>query len=159
MLPRAIWPLRILLVLFFVGVTVLQTLSFPGQFRYLESRGEMAGWERWTATGLVAYEIFCVQVVLVAIWALLGRVRRDRIFDDSSFRWVDAIVVAMAAAGAVPICLVVALFLFGEHDDPGLPFLLVLVGLGIAVFCLLMVVMRALLRQATTLRTDMDAVI
>ena len=44
-------------------------------------------------------------------------------------------------------------------DDPGLPVLLLLVLLGGAVLGLLMVVMRALLRQATTLRTDMEAVI
>jgi hypothetical protein len=41
----------------------------------------------------------------------------------------------------------VLLYVGFNADDPGLPLLL------------LMVVMRALLRQATTLRTDMEAVI
>ncbi|WP_327032279.1 DUF2975 domain-containing protein [Micromonospora ureilytica] len=44
-------------------------------------------------------------------------------------------------------------------DDPGAPVLLFLLTMGVTVLGLLMVVMRALLRQATTLRTDMEAVI
>ena len=44
-------------------------------------------------------------------------------------------------------------------DDPGVPILLMLMLVGGAVLGLLMVVMRALLRQATALRTDMEAVI
>lgn len=46
-----------------------------------------------------------------------------------------------------------------RSDDPGLPLLLFLMLVGVAVLGLLMVVMRALLRQATTLRIDMEAVI
>jgi CHASE1-domain containing sensor protein len=55
----------------------------------------------------------------------------------------------------------VAVFLYVgfRADDPGLPLLLFLAVIGVAVLGLLMVVMRALLRQATTLRTDMEAVI
>ena len=44
-------------------------------------------------------------------------------------------------------------------DDPGNPIAVAVVGLAITVVGLLMLVMRALLRQATELRTDMDAVI
>ena len=51
------------------------------------------------------------------------------------------------------------IFVGFNADDPGMPMLLFLVTVGITVLGLLMVVMRALLRQATTLRTDMEAVI
>jgi hypothetical protein len=44
-------------------------------------------------------------------------------------------------------------------DDPGPLVLLFLITVGVAVVGLLMVVMRALLRQATALRTDLEAVI
>lgn len=44
-------------------------------------------------------------------------------------------------------------------SDPGLPLLLFLWLVGLAVVGLLIVVLRALLRQATTLQTDMEAVI
>ena len=53
----------------------------------------------------------------------------------------------------------VLLYVGFNADDPGLPLLLLLMLIGITVLGLLMVVMRALLRQATTLRTDMEAAI
>jgi len=53
----------------------------------------------------------------------------------------------------------VFLYVGFRATDPGLPLLLFLLSVGVAVLGLLMVVMRALLRQATTLRTDMEAVI
>ena len=53
------------------------------------------------------------------------------------------------------------LFLWvGFHaDDPGVPMVMLLLLAAGAVLGLLMVVMRALLRQATTLRTDLEGVI
>jgi hypothetical protein len=53
----------------------------------------------------------------------------------------------------------VFLYVGFNANDPGLPLLLFLMVIGVTVLGLLMVVMRALLRQATTLRTDMEAVI
>jgi CHASE1-domain containing sensor protein len=67
---------------------------------------------------------------------------------------VNAIVWAIAAAWVV--LLGVLLYVGFNADDPVLLFLMVV---GVTVLGLLMVVLRALLRQATTLRTDMEAVI
>lgn len=53
----------------------------------------------------------------------------------------------------------VFLFIMLNADDPGMPMILMLMLAGGAVIGLLMVVMRALLRQATALQTDMEAVI
>jgi hypothetical protein len=71
--------------------------------------------------------------------------------------WVDAILAAIAAAWV----LLLGAFVYAtpQLDDPGLPVLLMFMLLALAVLGLLMVVMRALLRQATTLRADMEAVI
>jgi hypothetical protein len=101
--------------------------------------------------------VLCVQVVIVATWKLLTLVKKDRIFSEASLRWVDAIVWAILAAWVVLV--VVFLYVGFNADDPGLPLLLFLTVIGVTVLGLLMVVMRALLRQATTLRTDMEAVI
>ena len=80
-----------------------------------------------------------------------------RAFSEASLAWVDAIVWAVVAAW---VALLGVFLYFGlRADDPGLPLLLFLMVIGLAVLGLLMVVMRALLRQATTLRSDMDAVI
>jgi CHASE1-domain containing sensor protein len=62
-------------------------------------------------------------------------------------------------AAAWVVLVGVLLYVGFNADDPGLPLLLFLMSVGVTVLGLLLVVMRALLRQATTLRTDMEAVI
>jgi hypothetical protein len=112
---------------------------------------------QWPLTALSIYWVLCVQVVIVATWKLLTLVKNDRIFTAASLVWVDVIVWAIVAAWVVLVG-VFALVLLNA-DDPGMPVLLLLITTGVTVLGLLMVVMRALLRQATALRTDMEAVI
>jgi hypothetical protein len=158
MLERlAVAPLRVFLVVLFGVLVVFQTLSLPGQFAYMAEESPDLAYLRWPLTAVSVFWVLCVQVVIVCTWRLLSLVRDDRIFSEDSLRWVDAIVGAVVAAWLV----LVAAFLYVgfRADDPGLPLLLFLLVVGGAVFGLLIVVMRALLRQATTLRTDMEAVI
>ncbi len=112
---------------------------------------------RWPLTAFFVLELVCVQFVIVSTWKLLTLVQRDHIFTEGSLKWVDAIVGAIAVAWV----LLLGFFLyFGfTADDPGFPMMLSLPLVGGAVLGLLMLVMRALLRQATTLRTEMETVI
>jgi hypothetical protein len=144
-------------VLLFVVLVPFQTLSLPGQFAHMAEESPDLAYLRWPLTAVTVFWVVCVQVVIVATWKLLTMVKKDRIFSDASLVWVDAIVWAIVAAWVV--LLGVFLYFGFKADDPGLPVLLFLMLTGIAVVGLLMVVMRALLRQATTLRTDMEAVI
>ena len=154
---RAVAPLRLFLVALFAILVVLQTVSLPGQFANLAEESPDLAYLRWPMTAVSVFWVLCVQVVVVATWKLLTLVEDDRIFSEASSTWVDAIVRAIAAAWVV---LLGVTGYFGlRADDPGLPILLSLLLVGVAVLGLLMVVMRALLRQATTLRTDMEAVI
>ncbi|MEV4489208.1 DUF2975 domain-containing protein [Micromonospora coxensis] len=150
-------PLRVFLVLLFGVLLMLQTFSLPGQFAHMAEESPDLAYLRWPMTAVAVFWVLCVQVVIVATWKLLTLVKNDRIFTESSLAWVDAIVWAVAAAWVV--LLGVFLYVGFRADDPGLPLLLFLMVVGVAVLGLLMVVMRALLRQATTLRTDMEAVI
>jgi hypothetical protein len=154
---RAVAPLRVFLVLLFAILVVFQTLSLPGQFAYLARESPDLAYLRWPMTAVSVFWVLCVQVVIVATWKLLTLVEADRIFSAFALAWVDAIVWAIAAAWVVlsGACLYFAI----TWGDPGLPLLLLLMSIGVAVLGLLMVVMRALLRQATALRTDMEAVI
>ena len=106
---------------------------------------------------MTVFWVLCIQVVIVCTWKLLTLVNNDRIFTDASLVWVNVIVGAIAAAWVVLVG--VLLYVGVNADDPGLPLLLFLMLIGVTVLGLLMMVMRALLRQATTLRTDMEAVI
>ncbi|MGB2572518.1 DUF2975 domain-containing protein [Micromonospora citrea] len=136
---------------------MLQTFSLPGQFAHMAEESPDLAYLRWPMTAVAVFWVLCVQVVIVSTWKLLTLVKNDRIFTETSLAWVDAIVWAIAAAWVV--LLGVFLYVGFRADDPGLPLLLFLMVVGVAVLGLLMVVMRALLRQATTLRTDMEAVI
>ncbi|MDF3049766.1 MAG: hypothetical protein K0R87_1404 [Pseudonocardia sp.] len=154
---RAVAPLRVFLVVLFGILVLLQTMSLPGQFAHMAQESPDQAYLRWPLTAVSVFWVLCVQVVIVSTWKLLTRVKNDRIFSESSLVWVDAIVWAVVAAWVV--LMGVFLYVGVNADDPGLPLLLFLMVVGVAVLGLLMVVMRALLRQATTLRTDMEAVI
>ncbi|WP_238447486.1 DUF2975 domain-containing protein [Micromonospora sp. 4G55] len=150
-------PLRVFLVLLFGILVMFQTFSLPGQFAHMAQESPDHAYLRWPMTAVSVFWLLCIQVVIVSTWKLLTLVKNDRIFSDAALAWVDAIVWAIVAAWVV----LLGVFLYvGFHaSDPGLPLLLFLMLVGVAVLGLLMVVMRALLRQATTLRTDMEAVI
>ncbi|MGA8117074.1 MAG: DUF2975 domain-containing protein [Actinocatenispora sp.] len=154
---RAVGALRVFLVLLFAILVVFQVLSLPGQFAHMAKENPDLAYLRWPATAVTVFWVLCVQVVIVSTWKLLTLVRNDRIFSDASRAWVDAIVWAIAAAWVVLVG--VFLYVGFNADDPGTPLLLLLLLTGVTVLGLLMVVMRALLRRATTLQTDMQAVI
>lgn len=154
---RAVAALRVFLVVLFAVLVLFQVMSLPGQFRYMAEQDPEMAHLRWPATAVTVFWVLCVQVVVVCTWQLLTLVLADRIFTDAALRWVDGIVWAVGAAWVV--LLGVLLFVGFNASDPGLPLLLFLLTVGVTVLALLMVVMRALLRRATTLRTDMEAVI
>ncbi|MET7750365.1 DUF2975 domain-containing protein [Micromonospora sp. NPDC005367] len=154
---RAVAALRVFLVVLFGILVLFQTMSLPGQFAHMAKENPDQAYLRWPLTAVTVFWVLCVQVVIVATWKLLTMVKKDQIFTQASLAWVDAIVWAIAAAWVV--LLGVFLYVGFRADDPGAPLLLFLLLIGVAVFGLLIVVMRALLRQATTLRTDMEAVI
>jgi hypothetical protein len=154
---RAVAALRVFLVLLFGILVVFQTLSLPGQFRYMAQESPNDAHLRWPATAVAVFLVLCVQVVVVCTWQLLTMVKKDRIFTPTAIKWVDAIVWAIGAAWLVLVG--VDVFVAFNADDPGMPMLLLLVTTGVTVLGLLMIVMRALLRQATALRADMESVI
>ena len=153
---RVVALLRVFLVLLFGVLVVFQVMSLPGQFAHMAREDTAHAYLRWPATAVTVFWVLGIQVVIVSTWMLLTLVKNDRIFSDASLVWVNAIVGAIAAAWVVlvGVCIYVGI----NADEPGLPLLLFLMVIGVTVG-LLMVVMRALLRQATTLRTDMEAVI
>ncbi|MGO1638836.1 DUF2975 domain-containing protein [Ancrocorticia populi] len=91
---------------------------------------------------------------LICIGALLSRVREDKIFDESSIQWVRAMTFtpafgAVACGGAV----------FFTPGPPALNIAEILAALACLALTLLLVVMRGLLEQASSLRSELDVVI
>ena len=155
--------LRVVLVLLFAGLVVGQTLSFPGQFAHMAQESPDMAYLRWPLTAFFVVELACIQVVIVCIWRLLTMVKADRIFSREAFAWVDGIVWAIAAGwllfAAASATITAVIYFTPELRDPGTPMLLFGMTLLGSVLVMVMIVMRALLRQAAALRSDMDAVI
>ena len=154
---RAVTGLRLFLVVMFAVLVLLQVMSLPGQFRHMAEEHPEHADLRWPLTAAAVFLVACVQVVIVAIWKLLTRVEHDRIFSQDSMTWVDAIMWAIAAAWVVLVG--IDILVAFHAADPGGPIVLFLLTVGVTVVGLLMLVMRALLRQATALRTDLESVI
>ena len=154
---RAVGLLRIMLALTFSALVAFQVMSFPGMFAHMAKEEPDLAYLRWPLTAFTAVEILCVQVVIVCTWKLLTMVQQGRIFSEDALRWVDVIIGAIAVAWLI----LSATFLYfgATWGDPGVPMLMLLMLLAGAALGLLMLVMRTLLRQATALRTDMEAVI
>src|SRR3954451_17313681 len=128
---RAVLPLRVFLVVLFGILVVFQTLSLPGQFAHMADESPDLAYLRWPLTAVAVFWVLCVQVVIVATWKLLTRVKKDRIFSPSSLAWVDAIVWAVVAGWVVLVG--VFLYVGFTANDPGLPLLLLLLVVGVAV--------------------------
>lgn len=161
-LRRVVLPLRILLTIVFAALVIAQIWAVPGLLPDLAEPSSEQSFMRWTMLAVSVLGLACVQVVIVCTWTLLTMVTNDRIFSASALPWVNAIVWAIVVGWAMLVGAFVCAYYFiidEVSDDPVLPALLLLLLLVGAVLGLLMVVMRALLRQATTLRTDMEAVI
>jgi len=154
---RLVPVVRAVLVLLFLLLVMLQVFSFPGQFAHVAREHPDQAHLRWPLTAFVAVEILCIQVVLVCTWRLLTMVRDDVIFSEGALRWVDVIVGALATAWVLAAA--GSLWAVWGADDPGTPLLLFVILLVGGAFGLVVVVLRELLRQAATLRTEMEAVI
>ena len=149
--------LRAALVVAALWLGVLLVLSLPGEL------ADEAPAFRVPAQIALSLVILCVLAVIACTWRLLTLVGRDRLFSPASRRWVDAIVWALGAAwvvlaaGAAAVTAVI--LLTPEIRDPGIPMALFGVVALSALPALLMLVMRALLRQATALRSELEEVI
>jgi hypothetical protein len=149
--------LQAALALLFALLLMLQWFSFPGQFAYLAREHPEDADLRWPLTVYAGVLILCVQVVVVCTWRLLSMVRQDAIFTVDALRWVDIIIVSLATAWTLAAA--GSLWAVWGADDPGGPLLLFVILLVGAAFGLVVVVMRELLRQATTLRSELAEVI
>ncbi len=161
-LHRIVLPLRILLAMVFAALVATELFAVPRMVPDLTEPSLEQSFMRGTMLTVLVLGLLCVQVVIVCTWKLLTMVAHDRIFSASSLPWVNAIVWAVAVGWAMLLGAFVCAYYFiidEVSDDPVLPALLLVLLLVGAVVGLLMVVMRALLRQAMTLRADMEAVI
>jgi hypothetical protein len=149
--------LRVLLVTAFTAVLLLQVMSVPGTLEYRAEVNPELGWRRWVLLVVLELELVVAQVAIVCTWMLLGMVQQDRIFTSDAMRWVNVMIAALGVGWLTWAGLSTAIVL--DADDPGMPLMLAIMLLAGAVFILILVVMRALLRKATSMHADLEGVI
>jgi hypothetical protein len=156
----AILGLRALILLIAAGAVLTQIFIVPVVGTGIADDAELP--ELGVPYAIIGVVIVaCVEVALFAIWVLLSMVRKDAIFSERAFRWVDVIIGAAVVATALSLALAVHIYYVVNPilDAPGL----VAITLGTAIlgaaFVLLMIVMRGLLRSATTLQSELAEVV
>lgn len=155
---RLIPPLRLVIALATALAVLVQTVVLPTMASEVAVDNPDYAFLRWSVLALCVAWVGCLEVVMACIWRLLGHVQQARIFTPESFRWVNIIIGALAAATALALALLGVLLAeaVGPVTVPGVGLLGVVACVGAF---LLMLVMRALLLQATTLRRELDGVI
>ena len=147
--------LRAVLVAMLLGSVFVELVMVPLLWMDLD---EAPSGVRVPVVAIVVLGIVCVQVVAVCVWRLLTMVRRDTVFSDGAFRYVDVIAGAVTTASLLTFALGVVLAP-GEDVAPGVVLLIGGLAVCVAGVALVVLVLRALLAQATRLRTELDAVI
>jgi hypothetical protein len=155
----AVLGLRILLVLLFIAGLFPQLVVIPSAAAQIEKFYPDRGYLELPYTVLGILAVACGQVAIIAIWMLLSRVRRGAIFTERAFLWVDVIIwCGVVATGLVAF---VEFHSLGAEDIGNPPVGIFLTGSVVAgaAFVLLMIVMRGLLRTATTLQSELEEVV
>ena len=149
--------LRALVVALGAGLLLVQVMIVPLLMADLAAEPEAAHL-RWPLGIIAVLGIGTVEVALVCLWRLLTMVRRGTVFSAAAFRYVDAVIGAALPAWLLAIVLAFVLAP-GETVAPGVVLLVVIGGVAAAGVALLVLVLRALLAQATALRTELDEVV
>lgn len=156
--------LRVVLGLGFLGALFVQVVMVPLIWRDLDG-GEAARWQQVAFCVVAVLGMVALEVVIIGVARLTAMVRRGTLFSDAAFRHVDT-VIAATAAGAVLMLGVAAIWAPGEAVAPGVVLIICGIALLIGGVALIVLVMRALLRQAVdrdtqarTLQAELDEVI
>jgi len=151
--------LRTLVAVLLLGLLFMQVVILPMLATEEAQSFPEVAFLRWPVLVLAILTVACVQVTLVALLALLTLVERSQVFSPAAFRHVDVIIGAAVVASALVAGTWWYLTLVGGIQQLGLTLLCFGLTCAGAAFALLMVGMKALLRQATQLTSDLAEVI
>lgn len=151
--------LRTFLVLIFLGCLLWQLWVVPTLAQENAVQFPEVAFLALPYAVVVIAAIACMQVALIAIWKLLSLVDRRAIFNQHAFIWVNIIIGAIALATVLALGLGIHLLGILNVGGPGIALaIMALTICGIA-FLLLMLVMKGLLRGATSLEDELAEVV
>jgi hypothetical protein len=109
-------------VLLFLGLTLLQLFSFPGQFQHMRRTQGLSLVFEVALTLIVGLWLLCGQFALFALWKIVGEMKADAFYSQKNLVWIERLLLSFKTASVVPIALF--LMIAPQADDPG--FLVVL---------------------------------
>jgi len=146
--------LRVVIALSLAGSLLVQAVILPLLWVDLADAGAPL-WGRVILIVIAAAGVLTMQVFAVCVWRLLTLVRLGSVFSNASFRYIDVIIGAIAAAAVLAFAL--AVVLAPGDIAPGVVGLICGASLVLAGMALLVVVMRRMLVQAVERETEVQA--
>jgi hypothetical protein len=116
-------------LLLFLGLTLVQFLSFPGQFQHMRRTQGISLFFEVGLTIVVGLWILCGQVALYCLWQIVGAMKESLFFTSINLVWIERLLIALKAASAIPMILF--LMIAPQVDDPGFLVMLSIVTLFI----------------------------
>lgn len=155
--------LKAVIALSLAGSVVVQAVLLPATWNDLSNAGTPT-WAQVSLVSIIAAAVVAMQVFAVCVWRLLTLVRKDAVFSEAAFGYINVIIGAFAAASVLAFALAVVLAPSGVA--PGIVGLMCGASLVLAGIALLVMVMRRLLVQAIArdsearaLRSELDEVV
>lgn len=102
---------------FFAIITMLQILSFPGQFSYEARNGQGTQLARWVLTFIVGVWFLFAQISLIALSRVITLIYRGQLISSNGKRWMDFLARSLFAGTLYGVG--VTLFAAIQADDPG----------------------------------------
>ncbi len=109
-------------VLLFLGLTLLQLFSFPGQFQHMRRTQGLSLVFEVSLTLIVGLWLLCGQFALFALLKIVGEMKVGAFYSLNNLVWIERLLLSFKAATVIPI--VLFLMIAPQADDPG--FLVVL---------------------------------
>ncbi len=103
--------------LLFLGLTLLQLFSFPGQFQHMRRTQGISLVFEIALTLFVGLWLLCGQLALVCLWRIVSSMKMDQFYSENNLLWIERLLLAFKCASAVPI--LIFLMLIPQADDPG----------------------------------------
>ena len=116
-------------VLLFLGLTLLQLFSFPGQFQHMRRTQGLSLLFEIALTIVVGLWLLCGQFALFTLWKIVGQIEAGTFYSFKNLEWIDRLLLSFRIATIIPIALLI--MIAPQADDPGFLVLLCIVGLFI----------------------------
>ena len=104
-------------LLLFMGITIMQFLSFPGQFQHMRKTQGISLLLEISLTLIVGLWLLCGQLALLCLWQIVESMRKGRFFSMETLNWIERLLLSFKVASAIPV--VLFLILIPQADDPG----------------------------------------